>query len=271
MTVPRLAQRGRYGRTYPWPPPPDDPTWHVPSVTTVLGKLAKPALVGWAARTASEAAVRMAKSGALAALIEQSDQQAVDALKDVHNHNRDAAGAIGTTVHDALEAWATGGELPALGDAAADTWVNLSVLIDQLEMEVMHSEVTVYGDLADESTAYAGTADLIASIEVPGRGRRTLVVDLKTNKGGAYPEASYQVAALRNATKLVTRDGQLIPMPDTDGGLILTARPEGAAAVPVISDGPALDVFRACRQLHHLTTAGTKFVRPALNLENNNA
>lgn len=58
MTAPRLATKGPGGtRLYPWPP--TDPDFYAPSVTTVLGKLAKPALVPWAAKVTAEQAASL--------------------------------------------------------------------------------------------------------------------------------------------------------------------------------------------------------------------
>lgn len=269
MTAPRLATKGPGGsRLYPWPP--DEPTTWCPSVTTILGKAAKPALVPWAAKVTAEQAVSMTRSGALQALVEMDEAAAVAALKDAPRNQRDTAGNVGNLVHEALEAWATGSEAPPLTGPAAEAWAHLVVLLDRLEVSPLHAEATVYGATDDPAQAYAGTCDLVADVTLPKRGRVRVALDLKTNKGGAYPEAAWQLAAYRAATHLVDDRGEVLAMPGTEGALVLTARPEGAAAVPVDTGPEALAVFRALRVIHEQTTNGPRFVRAALNLENPN-
>ena len=266
MGAPRLATKGPGGtRLYPWPP--NDPDYYAPSVTTVLGKLAKPALVPWAAKVTAEQAVRMTASGALAGLVAMDEAAAVAALKDAPRNQRDSAGNFGTLVHEALEAWATGRELPPLSGPAAEAWAHVVVLLDRLDLEPLHAECTVFGDVTDEATAYAGTADLVAEVTIPGRGRVRVVADLKTNRGGAYPEAAFQLAAYRAASHLVTDTGDVRAMPETTGALVLAVRPDGASAVPVDAGPDALQVFRALRVVHEMTTNGTRFIRAPLNLE----
>lgn len=263
MGAPRLASTGRTGaRTYPWPP--DDPTTDAPSVTTVLRSLAKPALVPWAAKVTAEQAVAMTKTGALAALVAQDEAAAVAAVKDAPRNQRDTAGGFGTAVHEALEAWATGESLPMLDGASAAAWENLAALLDAYEVEPLYAEATVYGDTDDPATVYAGTCDLVADVTVPGRGRTRLVLDCKTNRGGVYPEAAYQLAAYRHASHLVTDAGDVVPMPAASGALVLAARPERAEAVPVDTGPEALAMFRHLRAVHHLTTNGPRFVRRPL-------
>ena len=266
MTAPRLATRGPSGtRLYPWPP--TDPHFHVPSVTTVLGKLAKPALVPWAAKVTAEQAVRMTASGALAGLVAMDEAAAVAALKDAPRNQRDSAGNFGTLVHEALEAHLSGRAMPPLTGPAAEAWAHLVVLLDHLDLDPVHVECTVYGDVTDEATAYAGTADVVAEVTLPDRGRVPVALDLKSNRGGAYPEAAFQLAAYRAASHLVDDVGAVVAMPETVGALVLTARPDGAAAVPVDAGPDALQVFRALRVVHEVTTNGPRFVRAPLNLE----
>jgi hypothetical protein len=263
MGAPRLATTNASGaRTYPWPP--DDPTTEAPSVTTVLRSLAKPALVPWAAKVTAEQAVAMTKTGALAALVKQDEAAAVAAVKDAPRNQRDSAGTFGVSVHEALEAWATGGSLPMLDGPGAEAWGHLSALLDAYEVEPLYAEVTVYGDTDDPATVYAGTCDLVADVTIPSRGRTRLVLDCKTNRGGVYPEAAFQLAAYRHASHLVTDSGDVVPMPGVSGGLVLAARPERAQAVPVDTGPEAVAMFRHLRAVHHLTTNGPRYVRRPL-------
>ena len=270
MTVPRLSVRGPRGREYPWPP--EEPAIHVPSITRILSEHHRPALVPWAARTVAEAAVKMTKTGALGALVEQSDAQAVDALKNVHAHNRDSAANIGDEVHKALEATMTGRDLPELSPTAREAWGHLERLLDELDVQPRHAEATVYGDTgkADAPTpekGYGGTLDLVADVTLPGRSEPTrLVIDLKTHaKGGPYESAAWQVSAARYATHIVTDLGDVIPMPETSGGLILVARMSEAIAVPVDAGENAFAAFAACRDLYRLSDKTLRYVRSPIS------
>ncbi len=265
MGAPRLASTSRNGsRTYPWPPDDLNPT-EAPSVTTVLRSLAKPALVPWAAKVTAEQAVAMTKSGALQALVAQDEAAAVAAVKDAPRNQRDSAGGFGTAVHEALEAWATGSTMPTLDGPGSDAWGHLAALLDAYEVEPLYAEATVYGDTDDPATVYAGTCDLVADVTVPGEGRMRFVLDCKTNRGGVYPEAAYQLAAYRHASHLVTDAGDVVHMPGVVGGLVLATRPERAEIVPVDTGAEALALFRHLRAVHHLTTNGPRYVRRPLS------
>ena len=269
MTVPRLSVRGPRGREYPWPP--EEPEFHVPSITRILNEKHKN-LVPWAGRTVAEASVRMTKSGALQALVEQSEKQAVDSLKNVYAHIRDEAADIGDEVHEALEAAMTGQPAPDLSPTAREAWEHLQRLLDELNIQPLHAEATVYGDtgMADSPTSdhgYGGTLDLVADVMLPGRDEPTrLVIDLKTHrKGGPYDEAAWQIAAARYATHLVNDRGDVTPMPETAGGMVIVARPTEALAVPVDATDNAFAAFAACRELYRLTDKTLRYVRSPIS------
>src|SRR4029077_11076153 len=101
MTAPRLA-RAQQGRLYVWPPQAPFEL-QVPSSTTILGVLDKPALMGWAARTVAEYA--FAHVDAWSRL---PRPDAVDLLKGSPWRNRNRKAQLGTTVHLALEQHVSG-------------------------------------------------------------------------------------------------------------------------------------------------------------------
>lgn len=110
-----------------------DSIWfEVPSVTTVLGVLDKPALPWWGMGVGMEAVIALHNLGLLKSFRhaeqdvfacqnedgqwEIAGKEQIIALATKHkltvNHVRDRAGDRGNAVHDALEVWATTGALP---------------------------------------------------------------------------------------------------------------------------------------------------------------
>jgi len=94
----------------------------VPSVTTVLDVLHKPALTWWSMKIGIEGICKLFQNGSaeyVEDLWEAIDRGDVQWLTDqltqkklTCNHVRDSAGARGTSVHGALELWVNTGETP---------------------------------------------------------------------------------------------------------------------------------------------------------------
>lgn len=110
---------------------PNTPWLEVPSVTTVLGVLDKPALPFWGMKIGVEGTLALFNQGHLALAYNESQpiavvngafgtvvagvEQVIELLthhKLTVNHVRDKAGVRGVGVHDALELWAETGKLP---------------------------------------------------------------------------------------------------------------------------------------------------------------
>ena len=155
----------------------------VQRVTEILNALAKPALVGWAAKTTAAYAV------------DHWDELAVESVSNrlamIGRAPEDAktrAAAAGTTVHRFGERLVAGlpveppDELRGMVEAYArflDEWDIVPVAIET---------PVAYGGTAP----YAGRSDLWATIGVRDRGRA--LVDLKTGKA-VYAETALQLAA----------------------------------------------------------------------------
>jgi hypothetical protein len=249
MAPPRNATKNGYGpRLYPWPPPPAEAELWVPSVTTVLGVVDKPAIANWKVDRAAKGAVAMAKSGALNALINQDEKMALSAIKTAWRSELDEAGQAGTLVHEYIEAQIKGTDKPELTPTAELIVRNLNNLMSEYEVEPIHSECTVYG--LQPGLEWAGTLDLIVEMYVPGRGRKRLVADIKTSRG-VYEDMAAQIGgAYVHADKLVTGDdGTVIDMPEVDGAVVFHVRPDSAFVVPVAADANALEWFMAARRL----------------------
>lgn len=175
----------------------------LPSVTAILGAVAKPALIGWAAKVERELVVRTAKvlwdelptSPKMSAMAYEQTLQTRLGKEKAHRRAVEAAAKAGTDTHQLIE-WnlrkSLGqecGKQPTLTDestlafSAYESWrqgINLAPLM--IEQTVWSMK---YG--------YAGTMDLGGMIDHEGQ-RLHVVADWKRT-GRIYPEALLQNAA----------------------------------------------------------------------------
>lgn len=203
-----------------------------PTVTTILQVVSKPALVGWAAKSVAEEAVRRAKNG------EPLD---VRSLAASPWRTRDAKGDIGSVVHSVLESYAKG-EVVAVSSVPEDARAHVSSLLEWLQEfkpDVLASEVTVF----HEKPRYAGTFDAVMKLP-SGK----WLVDVKTGKG-VYREAELQLAAYRHADFIGRADGTRDVMPVVDGCRVLHVTPDTAELVEVHADDKAYEAFLAAARL----------------------
>jgi hypothetical protein len=273
-TKPRILRTdGRQGRFYDIPND-DGTTTRMPSVTTILSAIAKPALIGWAAKEE-----RLAVSEAAADLHAEARQQLPRAtyllaleqrLGTTKAHVKALAKAadIGTAAHAAVEdamrrqLGRAIGPPPVLADAALWAFMAFEDFARDVALTPHAIEQTVYS----RSHQYAGTLDLVATLNAAALLRRlerqgevaaTLgdwlrqqeavraVVDFKTGKS-IYAEASLQAVAYERALAEMGH-GRV------DGGLIvrlpkIVTDPEFEIAVVP----PARELFQtflAVRQL----------------------
>jgi hypothetical protein len=181
----------------------------LPSVTNILGSIAKPALVGWAAKTEREMCLqaacdlwdevpvgvkkmeRMAYRATLEARIGKQKAHAKELAK---------AGEIGNQVHGLIE-WNLKremgkpvGEQPRISDAAQWAFMAWEDWRKQANLRPIDIEETVWS----KQHGYAGTMDLLGELDLPDVGRVVAVLDWKSGKA-IYPEALLQNAAYVNA------------------------------------------------------------------------
>lgn len=217
-----------------------------PSVTTVLGNLAKPALVGWAAKMAAEYADTNWHD--LAQLTSEGRRQRIAAAYRTQN---DQAKTRGTSLHTIAQDLVAGKPV-AVTEHQAETTAYARFL-DQWDIQPLGVETL----LASTTYGYAGTADLWATIGALD-GQRALL-DLKSGKG-VYPEAALQLAAYRWADFLQDDDGAELPVPDVDAcyciHLDAPAGDDGTRAEPVVRLVPmnvtrdTLNTFLALLDVH---------------------
>lgn len=183
----------------------------VDGVTSVLGVINKPALLGWAARCAADHVRARLMPGM--ALDELGIKQLCDEAVKAHLAKRDRAADIGTLTHQWIEKYIKG-ENPDLplneevrnGAKAFMEWVQ------SRHVEFIHSERRIFS----RKYSYAGTLDFEARID-----GELFVGDIKTSSA-IYPEMFFQTAAYQHARQEEeghVYHGNIIVNCKKDGGL----------------------------------------------------
>lgn len=219
-------------------------------VTTLLGGVPKPALVGWASRTTAEFAIdhMVQRDGhliaddllnALAELNQRSNRKErwdgvsfsrgtlSKILAGAPYAERDAAANRGTEVHALAEKLARGEEIQVPEELAGhvDSYVQF---LDEWNPKVIATEMVVFS----RQWGYAGTFDLLADFPPPyGR----CLCDLKTSRSGVWPETSLQLAAYAGAEGYLDSDGVEHPMSElgVERALGIWVRSDGYDVFPV--------------------------------------
>jgi len=247
VTAPKLAQ-SKSGRHYTWPPNADDPDLVVPSVTTILNELNKPALMPWAAKMVAEYAVtNRDKWTAL------DDGDAIDLLKGSYRRHTFGRADIGTAAHNAIEAHIKEGlGQPTDVEPELVPYVAAALrFLDDFNVEPIHVEATVF----NAKYQYAGTADLFATIQW-NDDKHVAVIDWKTKEKGKrlYEEVALQLGALASGEWVGTHDGEEHEMPTCTAGLAVALYDDATYKVwPVdlAKYGPRIfKTFTALRTLH---------------------
>ena len=192
MTDPKLAHTFDWGRMYSRD---RGGTPEVPSITTVLDVLNQN-MEWWEALCATRLAMEHAE--ALASILHMPDgperwdrnRAAKDWLQGAAERDRNEASRRGDFVHDYAETWG----LHQLGEATSNDVARQEALCERAGVSdhlrhfhafwdhwnptVLQPEATVW----NKTVGYAGTTDLICTIEVDGENVVT-VMDWKTKKG----------------------------------------------------------------------------------------
>lgn len=152
-------------------------------VTTILGVIAKPALIQWAADQATSYVKQNLKD------IAELD----DVLKEAriaHRKKKKEAGDIGTEVHNAIESYIKDGFMPEFEGKKKKMFDNFIKWADENIGEFIESERRLYS----QEHWFAGTVDMVFK----DKDGRVWIGDIKTSKA-VYPEyfaqmGGYQVA-----------------------------------------------------------------------------
>lgn len=209
----------------------------LPSVTTIMRVLDKPAIVPWAQGIVAEAAI--AHRGELESWVSVGGVEgAVSLLRKAAETKRDAAASIGSSVHALAEAIVKGQPVTVPEDqapfvSAYQRW------IEAFQPEFLAVEEMVVGD------GYAGTLDSIAVIA-----GETWLLDIKTSRGGPYKDTALQLAAY-GAARFIGRpnDPQQYAIPKIEQYGVIRVRPEGAELVPFDIRPDTYAAFRAALEM----------------------
>ena len=181
----------------------------MPSVTTILGIIAKPALITWAAKQGAKAVLKDpvlydTPYAAASAIYTIDGEKATDRGKEAHAVAEAYAHAILRGEQDKFES--TNPYFKAIKN-----------FFDQMRPDPVAIEVVLF----NSEHKYAGTADLIATIN-----GRPALIDYKTSKA-VYEDMGLQLAAYTNCDT-----GILV-----DGTRFATTRPEIQAIVLLRDNG----------------------------------
>lgn len=214
MSKPELAQWAKEdgtGRAYrhPFRTLGDGSPLTVPSVTTILGLVDKPALMQWAADKSIEWAVDNASL-----LFTKERESAIKSGRWRWKDVRDARAEVGTGVHETIESINTGGwKFPQLDEEQVQIMDQYKLFLQRYRITPHLSEFTVFGGLSDPSTAWAGTGDGLWDIEDLQTGEiwDGVFIDLKTSRN-TWDEHHLQVSALAHAdVRMVKTDSKAQP------------------------------------------------------------
>jgi len=193
----------------------------LPSVTTVLEILDKPALTTWKAKEAARAMLRMTQHG-WPDSVPQDEEEAVKRALSESRKGRDTAANVGSGVHHLADmALRVSESDPNAWQVSDDTQPYLDafrVFSDRYERSSFVSSEKMVWSL----NGYAGTYDLLMMI-----GNELWLIDIKTGKGIDYPEYALQLAGYRWADYIILEGNPVrYDMPDVQRTGILHLRPD---------------------------------------------
>lgn len=159
-----------------------------------------------------------------------------DRLISMNKQGLARAGTRGTNVHTYFEMGLRGQSIEATlpGEPGAEYLDAVRAFFDQYQPELVAAEVVAINRTLN-GVGYGGTGDAIIRID-----GKTYWPDWKSrgeeSNHGAYPEEAAQVGAYAMADYIIVEleDGpQRILIPDLDGGLIVSVKPDGCRIYPV--------------------------------------
>lgn len=154
----------------------------LPGVTTLIGQVDKPFLVGWAARMAAQYATDNWDELAHRPLSERGKL-----ISNAHRVHTSEAAAVGTAVHAAIERLGAGKTVSASDPRVADRLRNFVPAWKALGVKLISAEQPV----ASSTMLYAGTYDMLCTL---GGQDQPVLLDVKTGSR-VYPETLLQLAA----------------------------------------------------------------------------
>lgn len=192
----------------------------------------------------------------------------------------------GTRVHDVIEWWSLHGEIRAHDEDIAPYVKAFEAFVEAYGLRP-DSFLMCEATCVNKADSYAGTTDGIIRFEAAAsteaanlvgrvlrfngeyahlktadalrrnvaKDKRTvdLIVDWKTREGEGpkfYPEQALQIAGYRWApTVRIKATDQFVDMPNTDGGVVIQLRPDGATPRLAVADEETYDAFLCALRL----------------------
>jgi len=189
----------------------------LPSVTSILRVLDKPALGNWYRRQVAESAVLGYDHWK-----GMADQDAVKYLMSMPNTTRDTAAERGTAIHALVDLAGRQGQAATALPVSQEYQDTLTAFAGFLEacggsQSIVSSEKAIL----NLSEGYAGTFDLLMH-----KDEQLWLVDVKTGKG-VYPDYALQLAGYGMAEHIaLPGDPQLYPFPEPQRYGVLHLRPD---------------------------------------------
>ena len=160
----------------------------IPSVTTILGMIDKPALVQWSANCAIDYVIDSLNDDWNQYQDKMNILELLESARKKWRGVSMKARDIGSEVHDYIEMYLKHGRQPSKpSDEALSAFIAFLEWEREHDVRVIETEHVVYGD------GYAGTTDLIAICD-----GIKFIIDFKTSKR-IYREMALQTAAYRCA------------------------------------------------------------------------
>ena len=161
----------------------------IPSVTTVLGIIAKPALVNWAAGICADTIGEAWEPGR--SYDEVEIQAIIEAGRKSHWQKKVDAGFTGTFVHKLVEQYIKGEQVAMpVNENLKRSFETFLTWVKEHEVKFLLSEQQIYS----REHNYTGTLDFVCKID-----GKMYVGDLKTSKAIYKTEYGSQIAAYKLA------------------------------------------------------------------------
>jgi hypothetical protein len=221
----------------------------VPSVTGILGAIAKPGLINWAAEETWKYAIDHwdeLSTLPLSERISRMSNARFDTLREATER--------GQEVHQQIQAYLAGGTVvpPAGLEGHVDSAIKF---VEEWELDELLIETPVFS----REFGYAGRPDCFASL----RGYDGLwLLDWKTHAKGPFIESALQLAGYRYADFYIRpgevgEDGQAVehPIPKVDGAGIVHVKADEAVLYPYKADHDVAAIFGAVQQVHEFLNA----------------
>lgn len=215
----------------------------IPSVTTILKVINKPALVNWASNMAVDYISEQIQPG-----VSYDEIELINIFKNgrkAHWQKKTDAGDIGTFVHNWIEKYING-ENPGM---PVNPELKVSILkfllwVEKHDVKFLVSEQVVFS----KKYKYSGTIDFICTID-----GKLYIGDLKTSKG-IYAEYWIQTSAYRNARV------EEYPEEDYTGQLIVRVGKDGTFEFAIMRDDSMYKEMFKCFVASLLLTKGLEAV-----------